>query len=321
MKILLAGPYPSGTKEMFQKLLPDCEWYEVKTQPEYDQTEEGDIIIVRVLKTSAETMRSKKNLKLIIRWGAGFDSVDIEAAGKKNVIVATTPGANSYAVAELALAMMLNLGRKIVENNSNTHSGLWDNKYYSECMTTLNHKTVGIIGGGNIGKSVAKKVQAFGADAIYYDSFRMNPEMEKEYRMSYVTFEELLRKADIITLHIPLLDSTRHLIGAEQMKLMKDGVMLINTARGGLIDEEALAAALKSGKVSSAGLDCVENENMQENILAGMQNVIITPHIGGTTNDLQKEMVPRIAEQIKMFCEQKTVRYIVNEKYLKNQSC
>lgn len=316
MRIALAGPYPSGTKEKFQSILPEHTWTEVKTQEEYDALTEVDVIIVRVLKTPEKTLKNKKDLKVIIRWGAGFDSVDIETAGKQQVLVATTPGVNSYAVAELAVAMMLAIGRKVIENNEKTHEGIWDNKIYADQMTTLNHKTVGVIGGGNIGRSVAKRVQAFGANVVYYDVFRLSEEQEKDCNMQYLPLEELLKAADVISLHVPLLDSTRHMIGEKELELMKDHVIIVNTARGGLIDDAALEKALKSGKVLGAGLDCTENEDMTENPLAAMDNVILTPHMGGTSNDLPDEMIPRIADQLKLYVEKGTVNYVVNREYL-----
>ena len=317
MKVILAGPYPAGTQEQFEKFLPGHEIIPVTVQEEYESMEEGDCIVVRVLKTPASAMEKKKNLKAVIRWGAGYDSVDIEAAGKQNVMVANMPGVNAYAVSELAVTLMLAAGRKIPEQNRLTHGGIWNNKLYSDRMTTLNHKTVGIIGGGNIGRRVAGQVRCFGAEVIYYDACRLDQEMEKQAQMQYVPFQELIERADVITVHVPLLDSTKHMIGEKEMMAMKDGVILINTARGGLIDDGALINALKSGKVAAAGLDCVENENLPENPLAEMDNVILTPHIGGTSNDLAGEMIPRIAEQIQRLETTGRMENIVNEMYLR----
>ena len=184
-------------------------------------------------------------------------------------------------------------------------------------MTSLNHKAVGVIGGGNIGRKVATEVQSFGANVIYYDAFRLSEEREKEFHMEYKPLEELVKEADVITLHVPLLDSTKHMIGEKQFEEMKDHVIIVNTARGGLIDDEALAKALVNGKVAAAGLDCVENENLQENSLARMSNVILTPQMGGSSNDLAAEMIPKIAEQIKNLEMTGTIGNVVNKEYLK----
>lgn len=316
MKVILAGPYPAGTYEQFQNLMPENEIIQVTTQEDFKQMTEGNVIIVRVLKTPASVIETKKDLKAIIRWGAGYDTVDIEAAGRQGIYVANTPGVNAYAVAELTLGLMIAAGRKIIVQNRLTHDGIWDNRYYASEMSTLNHKTVGIIGGGNIGRLVAAQVRACGAEVIYYDAFRLPPETEHQFQMRYTPLEELVQSSDIITLHVPLLESTRHIIDEKRIAQMKENVILINTARGGLIDDEALTQALVSKKVAAAGLDCVENEDLTKNPLAQMGNVILTPHMGGTSNDLPSEMVPQIAEQIKKLSATGTLDHIVNLEYL-----
>lgn len=316
MKIILAGTYPSGTEEKFKELLKEHEIIPVTTQEKYEAMTEGDCIIVRVLKTPESVMRNKKDLKAVIRWGAGYDSVDIEAAGKLGIMVANMPGVNAYSVAELAVAMMLNVGRGIVYQNKLTHNGVWDRKQYSEQMTTLNHKIVGVIGGGNIGRRVAAEVQALGAEVVYYDAFRMSEQLEKQTHMKYMELDQLLQTSDVITIHVPLLENTRHMIGERELSLMKSHAIIVNTARGGLIDDDALYHALVSGRIMAACLDCVENENLSENPLTGLDNVIITPHIGGTSNDLADEMVPQIAGQIKKLAETGKVDHIVNQQYL-----
>lgn len=312
MKIILAGPYPKNTLERFQTLLPDDDLISVKTQTEYNELSEGDLIIVRVLKTTAETMESKKSLRAIIRWGAGYDSVDIVSARERGIRVAVTPGANAYAVAELAVAMMLTLGRRIIEHNQNTHQGIWDNKQYVDQMTSLNHKTVGIIGGGNIGQSVATRVQAFGARTIYYDVMQLSETIEHDRNMEYRSLTSLLQESDIVTIHVPLFESTHHLIGAEQLQIMKPNAILINTARGGIVDDTALIAALQNGSIMAAGLDCVEDESSVHALASQAQNLVITPHIGGTTNDLPDEMIPRIISQIECYRSTGTMEHIVN---------
>lgn len=316
MKIILAGTYPAGTEEKFKELLSGHEIIPVTRQEEYEAMTEGDCIIVRVLKTPESVMKNKKNLRAVIRWGAGYDSVDIEAAGRLGIMVANMPGVNAYSVAELAVAMMLNAGRAITRQNGLTHSGVWDRKQYSEQMTTLNHKIVGVIGGGNIGRKVAAEVRAFGAEVVYYDAFRMSEEMEAQYHMKYMELDQLLQVSDVITIHVPLLESTKHMIGERELNMMKDNAILVNTARGGLIDDEALYDALASGRILAACLDCVENENLSENPLTKLENVIMTPHIGGTSNDLAGEMVPQIASQVKKLAETGKVEHIVNQQYL-----
>jgi len=317
MNILLAGSYPKGTFEKFQKALPGHEIRTVSDQEAYNSENFGEVVIVRTLKTPEAAIHSKQDLKSVIRWGAGYDSVDIEAAGKQGVYVCNTPGVNAYAVAELAVTLMLACGRCLIYQNNLTHESIWDRKKYSDQMTSLSHKTVGIIGGGNIGRRVASEVQPFGAEVIYYDAFRMKPEAEEQCRMRYVTLDELFRTADVITVHVPLLNSTHHLIDKDAIAKMKPNVILINTSRGGIIDDGALYEALKEGRVHAAGLDCVENENLSENPLASLENVIITPHLGGTSNDLADEMVPKIAGMIRKYDETGEMDHVVNREFLK----
>lgn len=315
MKIALAGPYPQGTLERFTALLPGHTVLPVATQEEYQSLTDVDCIIVRVLKTPAEVLSNKPNLKAVIRWGAGYDSVDIQAAGRQGVMVINTPGVNAYAVAELALGMMIVLNRKVLGYWKNTQQGNWDRGAFTSL--SLNHKTVGIVGGGNIGRRVAALVQALGAQVVYYDAFPMAPEREKELSMTYLPLNELVERADLVTVHVPLLDSTHHIIGKEQLARMKPSACLINTARGGLVDDEALVQALRDGKLAGAGLDCVEDESSAATAaLLELPNVLVTPHIGGSTADLADAMIPTIAEIIVSLTEGGNVKNVVNREYL-----
>ena len=315
MKIALAGPYPAGTLKQFQALLPDQEFFPVETQEAYETLTDVDCIIVRVLKTPEPVLDNKPNLKAVIRWGAGYDSVDIQAAGRRGIPVLNTPGVNAYAVAELALGMMITLNRKVLGYWNNVQQGNWDRGAFASL--SLNHKTVGIVGGGNIGRRVAALVQALGAQVIYYDAFRLAPEREQELHMTYVSLDELVERADLVSLHVPLLDSTRHIIGAEQLSRMKPTACLVNTARGGLVDDSALLQALQKGQLAGAGLDCVEDEaSPVTKGLMDAPNVLITPHIGGATADLADAMIPTIAQIIQTLAEGGELNNVVNREYL-----
>ena len=315
MKIALAGPYPAGTLKQFQALLPDQEFFPVETQEAYETLTDVDCIIVRVLKTPEPVLDNKPNLKAVIRWGAGYDSVDIQAAGRRGIPVLNTPGVNAYAVAELALGMMITLNRKVLGYWNNVQQGNWDRGTFASL--SLNHKTVGIVGGGNIGRRVAALVQALGAQVIYYDAFRLAPEREQELHMTYVSLDELVERADLVSLQVPLLDSTRHIIGAEQLSRMKPTACLVNTARGGLVDDSALLQALQKGQLAGAGLDCVEDEDspVTKDLMA-TPNVLITPHIGGSTADLADAMIPTIAQIIQTLAEGGELNNVVNREYL-----
>ncbi len=315
MKIALAGPYPSGTLERFQSLLSGHEIFSVQSQEDYQNLSEVDCAVVRVLKTPESVLENKPKLKAVIRWGVGYDSVDIEAAGRRGVLVINTPGVNAYAVAELALAMMITLNRRILVFWENVRRGNWDRGAFTSL--SLNRKTLGIIGGGSIGRRTATLAQALGARTVYYDPFPLSPEKEKELAMTLVPMNTLLEQSDLISLHVPLLDSTRHIIGAEELARMKPTACLINTARGGLVDDGALLRALQEGRLAGAALDCLEDESSPVTAeLMRTPNVLITPHIGGSVADLADEMIPLIAESIKALAEGRETGNVVNRQFL-----
>ena len=317
LKVVLAGQYPTGTYDKLRAALPETQ-FELQTvddQQEYEALSDVDYIIVRILKTPESVLANKPHLKAVIRWGAGYDSVDIEAAGRRGVQVWNTPGVNAYAVAELALGMMIILNRKVLSYWNNVWQGSWDRSKFQSL--SLNHKTVGIVGGGNIGRRVAALVQALGAQVVYYDAFRMPEQREAELGMTYAPLEELLAQADLVSLHIPLLDSTYHILGREQLALMKPTACLINTARGGLVDDSALLEALQKGQLAGAGLDCVEEEDSPvTKSLLTVPNVLITPHIGGSNADLADAMVEEIAKEIRVMNAGGMASHIVNRQFL-----
>ena len=318
MKICLAGTYPAGTYESIVEALP-ADTFEVvtaDTQEKMHAVTDADVIFLRILKMPKESFEHFTNLKMVMRWGVGYDSVDIEEAGRRGILVCNTPGANAYAVAELAVGLMIDLGRNIFGYFNNIKNNNWDRNVFPSNQS-LNGKTVGLVGGGNIGRQVAKRVQAFGSKVCYYDAFRLPEAVEQEFNLTYCELDELLRRSDVISLQVPLLDSTRHIIGAEQLAMMKPTAMIINTARGGLIDDAALVEALKKGALAGAGLDCVEEEEGEATkALIEMPNVIITPHIGGTTSDLGSAIIPMLLDNTVLLQAGKPVKYIVNQQYL-----
>ena len=319
LKVVLAGTYPAHTYEKLRKLLPEdqFDFVAVDKQEEYDAMTDAEVIILRIFKAPKEVIDRNPDLKMILRWGAGFDSVDIEAAGAKGILVTNTPGANANAVSELAVTLMLTVYRKILEHTDSLRNGAWSKNTYLNSSFSLFGKLVGIVGGGNIGRQVAAKVQAFGAEVQYYDAFRLPEEMEEKCGMKYVSLEELIRTSDVITLHVPLLDSTRHMIGADQLRAMKDGAVIINTARGGLVDDKALCAAVKAGKLLGAGLDGVEEEPLPAgHELLTTPGIVVTPHVGGGTADIGDIIMPMLAKDIRDFAETGDCAHVVNRKYL-----
>ena len=319
LKVGLAGTYPAHTYEKLRKLLPEdqFDFVAVDKQEEYDAMTDAEVMILRIFKAPKEVIERNPKLKMILRWGAGFDSADIEAAGAKGILVTNTPGANANAVSELAVTLMLTVYRKILEHTDSLRNGAWSKNTYLNSSFSLFGKLVGIVGGGNIGRQVAAKVQAFGAEVQYYDAFRLPEEMEEKCGMKYVSLEELIRTSDVITLHVPLLDSTRHMIGADQLRAMKDGAVIINTARGGLVDDKALCAAVKAGKLLGAGLDGVEEEPLPAgHELLTTPGIVVTPHVGGGTADIGDIIMPMLAKDIRDFAAAGDCAHVVNRKYL-----
>ncbi len=319
VNVVLAGKYPTGTCEKLRAMLPKEQFKlrAVDTREAYDAMTDAEIMILRIFEAPREMMVNNPNLKMILRWGTGYDSVDIRVAGERGILVTNTPGANAGAVSELAVMLMLAVGRKLLCHTKSLSQGEWSKNTYLNSSFCLNNELVGIIGGGNIGRQVAAKVQAFGARVQYYDPYRLPAELEEKCHMTYVPLETLIRTSDIISLHVPLLDTTRHILGAEEMKRMKDGAIIINTARGGLVDDDALVQAVRSGKLAGAGLDGVEREPLPAgDPLLIEPNIIVTPHIGGGTADIGDVIMPMLVQDIQDFTAGKEPAHIVNKSYL-----
>lgn len=249
----------------------------VKTIPGYQ------VIVVRgATKVTRKAIEAASNLELIIRAGIGLDNIDVAAAKEKKIQVANTPAATSISVAEHTFGLMLAAVRSHGRANLSMKEHKWEKKTLSG--TELYEKTLGIIGIGRIGQEVAKRALAFGMKVIAYDVV----EVKIPINVKPVSLDELLRQSDIITLHLPLTDKSKHMVSDEQFKKMKDGVIIINAARGGIIDEKALLAALQAGKVRAAALDVFEKEPPVDFALIDHPNVIACPHIGAAAEEGQK---------------------------------
>ncbi len=319
MKVALVGIFPTGTHDMFKEMLPK-ELFEVEiidTDEKYKNLTDADIMVLRLFKITREDIERNRNLKMIQKWGAGYDTIDIEAAGQYGVYVSNSPGANSYAVAEIAVLQMLSVYRNLIIQDSAMRSGEWTKTKYVDRSYCILDKVVGLVGCGNIGRDVAKRVQAFGASVQYYDMFRMSEEDEKALDMKYVEMDELFKSSDIISLHLPLNESTRNIVDKEKIALMKPTAIIINTSRGGTINESDLIDALNENRILGAGLDCIEREPVEaDDPILKAPNVTLTPHIGGTSADLLGHMVPLMAENIIRFKKGKEAKYVVNREYL-----
>lgn len=265
-----------------------------------EEIKDKDAIIVRsATKVRKEIIDSASNLKVIGRAGIGLDNIDVQYAKSKNIKVLNTPGASSVSVAELTLALMLTVSRKIQMSVKafSDKPYRWIKKEMKGWE--LQGKTLGIIGMGNIGREVSKRAKCFGMNVIGYDVYDFDLQ-----GIEQVQLDELYKRSDLITIHVPLLDSTRHMINSQSISKMKDGVIIVCAARGGVIEEKALADALKSGKVRAAALDVFEKEPPDENNeLLKLDNVLLTPHIGASTVEGQKrvgvEIVNKVMETLK----------------------
>ena len=249
-------------------------------------------------KVTEKIISAANNLKVIGRAGIGVDNVDIPAATKKGIIVMNTPFGNSITTAEHAISLMLSLARQIPEADASTRASKWEKNRFMGVEVT--NKIMGLIGAGNIGSIVADRAQGLKMKVVAYDPF-LTPERAQAIGVEKVELDELFRRADFITLHTPLIEATRNIISAEAIAKMKDGVRIINCARGGLVDEVALYDALKAGKVAGAALDVFLEEPAQNNPLFELPNVICTPHLGASTTEAQENVALQVAEQISAY--------------------
>ena len=273
--------------------------YEPEITPDQIKEKIGqfNIIIVRGrTKLTKELIEKADNCKIIARVGVGLDNIDEDAAKAKNIQVINAVEAAMTAVAELVLALMLSLARQIPRGDRAIRNGEWLKKELKG--TELKGKYLGIIGCGNIGKRLGRLAKGLYMNIIGFDVIPIDEEFSKDVGLMKADLDTLLQSSDYISLHVPLLDSTRHMINEEKLSLMKNSAKIINTSRGGVIDEDALYNALKNGKLGGAALDVFENEPATNSKLATLDNVILTPHIGAQTKEAQSLAANVIAEKI-----------------------
>lgn len=246
-----------------------------------------DAIIVRsATKVTKEVIDAGERLKVIARSGVGLDNIDVEAAEARGIKVINAPEAPTVAVAELVFGLMLSLFRHIPKADASLRAGRWEKAHLMG--TELRGKTLGIVGTGRIGKAVGYRAKAFLMNILAHD-LSPDEEFAREAGAKYVDLDTLLRESDIVTLHVPLTPQTKHLIGRRELSLMKPTAVLINTSRGGVVDESALAEALEGGRIAGACLDVYEREPPEQSPLLKLPNVVLTPHIGASTVEAQRE--------------------------------
>jgi D-3-phosphoglycerate dehydrogenase / 2-oxoglutarate reductase len=311
MKIVLAEKVSPATLAVFAS---EPGW-EVRT---HDQLPDGlpaalkdaDALVVRsAVQVDDALMEHAPRLRVIGRAGVGVDNIDAEAATRRGVVVMNTPGANAVAVAELAICLMIALARKVPAANASMHAGKWEKKNLQG--TELRGKTLGILGLGRIGLEVARRARGFGMEIVGSDPF-VSAALARENGILLLSLEEVFAKADYLTLHVGLTPQTNGIVNAKTLAAMKKGVRIINCARGELVVESDLAAALKSGQAAGAALDVFSIEPPKDSPYLGLDNVILTPHIAGSTGEAQEAVGVQIAQQVREYLKLGVVQNAVN---------
>ena len=308
MKIIVADKI----SERGLALLRETGWEVVSTTAATltNELANADGLVIRsATKANAALIEKAGKLRVIGRAGVGVDNVDVEAATRRGILVMNTPGGNAVSVAEHSFALMLGLARAVPQANASTQAGKWEKSAFSG--TELRGKTLGLVGLGRVGTEVARRARGLEMKVLAYDPY-VTADAAREVEVKLVTLDELLQKSDVVSLHTSLSAATEKMIDAAAIAKMKKGARLINCARGELIDEAALAEALKSGHLAGAGLDTFALEPPKGSPLIGLPNLIATPHIAGSTAEAQEEVGTAIALQVRDYLKDGLIRNAVN---------
>jgi len=311
MKIVIAEKISSAAVELFR----DEDSWALVTPEQIEgklpqHLADADALIVRsAVKVDAHVLEPATKLRVIGRAGVGVDNIDLEAATKKGIAVMNTPGANAVAVAEHTLGLMLAMARHLCRADALMHAGKWEKKTLQG--TELRGKTLGVVGLGRVGLEVAKRARAFHMTVVAHDPF-VSTSVARDLEIRMASLDEIYATADYLTLHVGLTPQTAGMINAETIKKMKRGVRLVNCARGELVDEAALAEGLKSGQVAAAALDVFSHEPPKGSPLAALENVVMSPHIGGSTHEAQEAVGYQIALQVKEYLKHGVIQNAVN---------
>ena len=309
MKIVVAEKVAASALAVFKE---QSDWTVVSPEKDVLATElaDADALLVRsAVLVDAAMMDKAPKLRVIGRAGVGIDNIDLDSATKRGICVMNTPGGNAIAVAEHTLALMLALARHLTRADSTTHAGKWEKK--SLQGTELRGKTLAVVGLGKIGIEVAKRAQAFGMRVIAHDPY-VAASLALQLQITMVPLEELFATADYITLHVGLTPQTQGMINTANIARMKRGVRLVNCARGELLDDASVTAALESGQLGGAALDVFRDEPLKQSAYHGKPNVILTPHIAGSTNEAQDAVGVQIAMQVREYLLKGVIQNAVN---------
>lgn len=309
MKVLIADKFEEDGIEVLRK-----EGFETMCDPDLNGEKlvnaikgiDPDVLVVRSTKVTSPMLNAGQRLKLVIRAGSGFDTIDVAAATSRNIRVCNCPGMNAVAVAELTLGLMIALDRHIVDETQDLRQGVWNKKEYSKARG-LKGRTLGIVGLGRIGYEVAKRAKAFDMRLVYTDKYEL-PEVAKELGMSFIPLNQLLEESDFVTLHVPGGAETHHMIGQPQLERMKSTAVVINCSRGGVVDEAALADAVRNGTIAGAALDVYEIEPAATDSefndpIRAVPHVYGTHHVGASTAQAQQAVADEVVKIIKTFRE------------------
>lgn len=274
-------------------------WTEMSTEEQESILSQAEYLMNAIFVIDEAFLQKAPNVKMVLRTGVGLDNVSKEATQKRGIIVTNARGINSNCVAEMTIGMILCLYRKLCFFDKRLKSGHWDIATFRAEMYEMRGKTHGFIGMGNIGKRTAELSRVFGTKGIYYNRTRLSEALEQELNLRYVSLQELIEQSDIITLHVALTEQTRGLIGEKELACMKPNAIIINTARGHIIDEKALAKALEEKRILGAGIDTFTKEPVEkDNPLLQLDNFVGTPHEGAGSRDTLKEIVKTTLENI-----------------------
>ena len=311
MKVVVADPiHEAGIELLRQEGMDVVVATDMEREELLRELQDADGLLVRSrTKVRRDVLELAKNLKVIGRAGVGVDNIDLDAATERGVVVVNAPEASTITVAEHTIGLILSLARRIPFADASLKAGKWEKKKFMGCE--LRGKTLGVIGLGRIGTQVALKAKAFDMKILAYDPY-ITEAYGRELGIEVASFEEVLKRADFITVHVPLTDKTRGLIGREEFNKMKEGAYIVNCARGGIIDEDALIEALNSGRIAGAALDVFEVEPPIGRPILKAKNIVVTPHLGASTEEAQRYASTIACEEVVKVLRNEAPRNVVN---------